>query len=169
MEDSVSDSSTSAMNDLRGRGFQPIRSSSGSPDSASLPVVNIDERTLDFSEEEIGSSPKTSAISSAPDSSSTAAVSTLGAARTGSDSVAVFLDEEIPSMLARKSQCPDFFPLVSAALASAATTSTPASFDSFLESSAEIAASSLTPSVSDSFSNSSSSIGSTFFDAFPPK
>ena len=159
------------MNDLRGRGFQPIRSSSGSPDSASLPFVNIDERTLDFSGEEIGSSPKTSAISSAPDSSSTAAVSasTFGAARTGSDSVAVFLDEEMPSMLARKSQCPDFFPLVSAALASAAITSTPASFDSFLESSAEITASSLTSSVSDSFSNSSSSIGSTFFDAFPPK
>ena len=157
------------MNDFRGRGLQPIRSSSGSLASASiasasLPGVNIDERTLAFSGDEIGSSPNI------PASSSTSAVtsffSSAALSTTGVDSVslAAFLDDEIPSMLARKSQCPDFFPPVSEPTASLAS-----SLDFSSGSSANSTTSSLTTSSSDSLSNSSSSIGSTFFDAFPPK
>jgi hypothetical protein len=83
--------------------------------------LNIDERTLDFSGEGIGSNPNippSSSVSATTSSSFSAPASATGVA---SGSGAAFLDEEIPSMLARKSQCPAFLPPASAATGSPAS------------------------------------------------
>jgi hypothetical protein len=75
-------------------------------------------------------------------------------------SVDGFALPEIPNMFAKKSQCPPFLGCSSAPASASSTSSTADCTSAF---------SKLALSGSSSKSKSSSSIGSTFFEAFPPK